>query len=79
MPARSDAKICSNWAKTEFHCSTSEKYGQAEANPIIQDKDFNLLPNFPLTTVEQLKDFDKQLRSIAVRQQFVSVLLFANN
>lgn len=65
--------------KLNFIVQHLENPGRAEANPIIQDEDFSLLPNFPLTTVEKLKDFDKQLRSITVRQQFVSVLLFANN
>lgn len=65
--------------KLNFIAQFLENPGRAEANPPIQNDDFSLLPEFPLTTMEQLKDFNKQLKSIDVRQQFVRVLLFANH
>lgn len=64
--------------KLNFIAQFLENPGRAEANPTIQNDDFSFLPEFPLTTVEQLKEFNKQLKNIDVRQQFVSVLLFTN-
>ncbi|XP_011684674.1 PREDICTED: uncharacterized protein LOC105448014 [Wasmannia auropunctata] len=36
----------------------------------IPENDFSLLPNFPLTTVEQVETFNNQLEDINVRRQF---------
>lgn len=44
----------------------------------IPENDFSLLPNFLLTTVEQVEMFNNQLEDINVRRQFVSILLFTN-
>ncbi|XP_018364815.1 PREDICTED: uncharacterized protein LOC108762326, partial [Trachymyrmex cornetzi] len=37
----------------------------------VQEIDSSLLPNFPLTTVEQIQAFNKQLENSNVRRQFV--------
>ena len=50
---------------------------QNEIQNEIQE-DFSLLPNFPLTTVEQVKAFNEQLNDANVRRQFVSTSLFIN-
>ncbi|KYN15561.1 hypothetical protein ALC57_12214, partial [Trachymyrmex cornetzi] len=38
---------------------------------VVQEVDLSLLPNFPLTSVEQINNFNIQLENVNVRKQFM--------
>ena len=49
-----------------------ENKGGDESDPVEQNN--NLLPDFPLTTIQDLNNFNEQLMQNGVQRQFVSLL-----
>jgi len=49
--------------------------GREVAKNVAKESDFSLLPDFPLTTVDQLQACNVKLEDKDIRQLFVSILL----